>query len=437
VPSDGCSTDCSCALQSVAEVGLSARTREETGHCSNAGGLSAVGRDPLYRNRRLRVLAGRMDLILSSDTRDRRSQPDDEQRDGDHGEPPGKALGTPRVLCAGSHSGSSFDCAILTLLDGHRTGSEPPSRGRRMSNSNNATRHSTIAVGPARSRRIGSRGIGCVVVAVCIGAITSPQASGPIESAAGQLALPLDRPTLTDAQSLFYNARYEAAAALALALRVSDSEDLANKELRSSALLFQIKALLERRRDEAGPLKNCATCPDLIAEFLADIRDGQNIARTTLRSTPGDEAALFFLGKLDLNYLWLQLGPLRRKTGWDEYWEARRSLDAVLIQNPQHVRARVARAWIDYIVDTKMPWGTRWLLGGGNRKRALIDVRETAQIESDFFSHAEAEFALWDMEVRERNMAHATDVARRLALNFPDNRELAAFLKARDTSSWR
>jgi hypothetical protein len=26
-----------------------------------------------------------------------------------------------------------------------------------------------------------------------------------------------------------------------------------------------------------------------------------------------------FFGKLDLNCVWLQLGPLGRKTGWDEY----------------------------------------------------------------------------------------------------------------------
>jgi hypothetical protein len=271
-----------------------------------------------------------------------------------------------------------------------------------------------------------------VVVAMCIATMTNPAAGGNAQSSSQRPAL--DRPTLSDAQRLFYNARYAAAAALALDLRVSDTQDLPNDELRSSALLFQLKALLEGRPDKDKALKNCATCPNLIAEFLADIRHGQALARTTLRSTPGDEAALFFLGKLDLNYVWLQLGPLRRKTGWDEYWEARRSLDAVLAHNPRHVRARVARAWIDYIVDTKMPWGTRWLLGGGNRKQALIDVREAAQMESDFFSHAEAEFALWDMAVRERDMAHATDVARRLAHDFPDNRELAAFLEAREAS---
>jgi hypothetical protein len=270
------------------------------------------------------------------------------------------------------------------------------------------------------------RAIGCLVVAMCIGAIT--QAGGPAQSAPERAALPLDGPTLADAQRLFYNARYEAAGALALALRVPDVEDLANDELRSSALLFQLKALLDGGRD--GALKDCATCPVLIAEFLADIHHGQDLARMDLRSNPGDEAALFFLGKLDLNYVWLQLGPLHRRTGWNEYWEARRSLDAVLRQNPRHVRARVARAWIDYVVDTKMPWGSRWLLGGGNRKQALADIREAAQMESDFFSHVEAEFALWDMEVRERHVASAIDVARRLAHDFPDNGELAAFLKA-------
>jgi tetratricopeptide (TPR) repeat protein len=274
------------------------------------------------------------------------------------------------------------------------------------------------------------RAIGALVVAVCIGAI-GPQANARAQSAPEQTALPIDHQTLIDAQRLFYNARYEAAGALALALRVPDIDVLANDELRSSALLFQVKALLERSSDKDRALKNCATCPDLIAEFLADVHRGQNTARMMLQSNAADEAALFFLGKLDLNYVWLQLGPLHRRTGWDEYWEARRSLDALLRQNPRHVRARVARAWIDYIVDTKMPWGSRWLLGGGNRKQALANVRDAAQLESEFFTHVEAEFALWDMEVRERDMASATDVARRLAHEFPDNREVAAFLEAR------
>jgi hypothetical protein len=242
-------------------------------------------------------------------------------------------------------------------------------------------------------------------------------------------------PTFADAQRLFYNARYEAAAGAALALRGTGPQDLANDELRSSALLFQLKALLDTpgRKDvrKAEALKACKTCPGLIAAFFADIKHGQDLAHTALQTTPDDEAALFFLGKLDLNYVWLQLGPMGRKTGWEEYWEARRSLDGLLVANPQHVRGRVARAWIDYIVDTRMPWGTRWILGGGSRKRALSAITDATGIESDFFSHAEAEFALWDMRVREREMGKAMEVALRLARDFPENAEVAAFVGSR------
>jgi hypothetical protein len=272
-----------------------------------------------------------------------------------------------------------------------------------------------------------------------LGATPGQEAGGRLPSGRVPALDILARPTFTDAQRLFYNARYEAAAALSLALRGSATQDLANDELRSSALLFQLKALLETPGDKEGnkkdALKNCRTCPDLMTAFFQDIRHGQALARETLRTTPDDSTALFYLGKLDLNYVWLQLGPLRRRTGWDEYWEARRSLDAVLKQNPRHVRALVARAWIDYIVDTKMPWGTRWILGGGSRKRALVAVGEAAAIEASFYAHTEAEFALWDMRVRENDLAEATEIARRIARDFPDNREVATFLEAHQTAA--
>ena len=142
-------------------------------------------------------------------------------------------------------------------------------------------------------------------------------------------------------------------------------------------------------------------------------------ARSILKTKPNDEEALFFLGKLDLNYVWLELGLLGHKTGWDEYWEARKSLDAVLKQNPNHVRARVARGWIDYIVNTRMPWGTRWILGGGNKKRGLASIREATTMEADPWTRAEAEFALWDMNVREKNFDAATEIAEKLGASSP------------------
>jgi hypothetical protein len=47
--------------------------------------------------------------------------------------------------------------------------------------------------------------------------------------------------------------------------------------------------------------------------------------------------------------------------------------------NPAHVRGRVARAWIDYIVGSSVPRGVRWVLGGGSKKRGLLAVREAVE----------------------------------------------------------
>jgi hypothetical protein len=240
---------------------------------------------------------------------------------------------------------------------------------------------------------------------------------------------------LADAQRLFYSARYQEAAALALTLQSSETTDLdlAAYELRSSAILFQLRRAIGEPSDKEKALKQCAPCAALMTEFRADIDGGRTLARGRLKSNEKDEAARFFLGKLNLNYVWLQLGTLGRRTGWDEYWEARRSLDAVLKQNPGHVRARVARAWIDYIVDTRMPWGTSWLLGGGDKKRALKSVQEAARVNVDFFDQTEATFALWDMHVREKNFKDAVVVAREIAEDFPENREVARFLATHES----
>jgi hypothetical protein len=241
---------------------------------------------------------------------------------------------------------------------------------------------------------------------------------------------------LDAAQRLFYNAQYRESAEMALEFEPSSpDEDLARDELRSSALLFQLRRLVEplqaKKAGKGKVIDRCAPCSDLVAAFMTSTAHGQRLAHARLDANPADETALFFLGKLNLNYLWLQLGPLHRRTGWHEYWEARRSLDAVLEMNPRHVRARVARAWIDYIVDTKLPWGARWMLGGGDKKKALIALRSAAASEGDFFAHAEAEFALWDMLRRERHVVEATAVAERLAAMFPENPEVGGFLEAR------
>ena len=230
------------------------------------------------------------------------------------------------------------------------------------------------------------------------------------------------------AQAAFYTARYEEAAELTLGPCEADNFEAC--ELRGSALHFELKRAIGNPKDKDKAFKACETCSALLSAFLKDTSRGQAAARAALRANPADEAALFFLGKIDLNYVWLHLGTLGKKTGWDEYWEARRSIEAVLQRNPRHVRAKVARAWIDYIVDTRMPRGTRWVLGGGNKKRALTALREAAETDTDFYTSAEARFALWDIQVRERNVAEAVVVARELARDFPANADLPRFLRA-------
>lgn len=241
-----------------------------------------------------------------------------------------------------------------------------------------------------------------------------------------------EQPTagLAVAQALFYNGQYAEAARATESLVGADAA-LAAHELRTAALLFQLRRAIGEPQDKEKAFKACQRCPELYADFMTQLKAGQQDAKAVLAAHPGDANALFFLGKLDLNYVWLVLGTLGRRTGWDEYWEARHSLDAALKLQPTHLRARVARAWIDYIVDTRMPWGTGWLLGGGNKKRAMSVMRDAAQAPGEFYDSAEALFGLWDMQVRERRFSEALETARRLSTLFPENPEVARFVASR------
>jgi hypothetical protein len=240
---------------------------------------------------------------------------------------------------------------------------------------------------------------------------------------------------LDAAQRLYYNGRYEAAAELMRAPCASEPDAMAACELRSAAIHFQIKRALGDATDKGKAWKACGACPALLTAFQTANVTGLAKARARLAAHPDEESTLFLLSKLGLTHVWLHLGTLGRKTGWDEYWEARRSLDTVLKQHPGNVRAKVARAWVDYIVDTKMPRGTRWLLGGGNKKRGLLAVRDAMRLDAAPFAKAEARFALWDMQVREGEVPQAIATARLLARDFSENRELRKFLTIHDSTT--
>ncbi len=237
---------------------------------------------------------------------------------------------------------------------------------------------------------------------------------------------------LESAHVAFYNGRYLEAADRALEARERDPDNLSGYELRSSAYLFQLRRALARAVDKRAALKACELCGEWTTAFFQEANDGRDAARKRLASDPSDDSARYFLAKLDLNIVWLQLDALGRRKGWSEYWEARQSLDAILKRNPQNVRARIARAWIDYIVDTRVPRGVRWLLGGGDRLAALVTMREMARLDAEFFVKSEAAFSLWEMEIREKHLTEAVAVARGLARDFPENRELIEFLSRHD-----
>ena len=98
---------------------------------------------------------------------------------------------------------------------------------------------------------------------------------------------------LADAMRLFYTGRYEDAAAMALELRAEDDADLASYELRSSALLFQIRRAIGEPKDKEKALKQCAPCASLMSEFRTEIDKGRERARERLKSDPKDVTARF------------------------------------------------------------------------------------------------------------------------------------------------
>jgi hypothetical protein len=235
---------------------------------------------------------------------------------------------------------------------------------------------------------------------------------------------------LTEAQRLFYSGKYKEAAAVVAPLRLSDvpANALAAYELHSSALHFQIRDLLGEGKDRQKALRACGPCAGLLRELEADVVTGRATAATRLAVAPNDVQARYYQAKLMLNRLWLQNGTLGRRTGLGDYRAARADLDRVLQRVPGHIRARVARAWIDYFVDSRVPWGFKWVFGGGDRKKAITALQAAEAEASDPFDKAEAGFGLWNALVREQRTADARVVAERLYTTFPDNGELKKFL---------
>ena len=70
----------------------------------------------------------------------------------------------------------------------------------------------------------------------------------------------------------------------------------------------------------------------------------------------------------------------------------------------------------------------RGLLADPCGRAARRSAQAVRRVSAEF-GRAEAEFALWDMLLRDKSVKEATEVARRIAAKYPENSEVAAFLK--------
>jgi hypothetical protein len=82
-----------------------------------------------------------------------------------------------------------------------------------------------------------------------------------------------------------------------------------------------------------------------------------------------------------------------------------------------------------------VPFGLQWVLGGGNKNKALVVVREAAVADADFYTRTEARFALWEMLAKDKKLDEAVTVAKTLSHDFPTNQELARFIAEHGTSA--
>ena len=126
-------------------------------------------------------------------------------------------------------------------------------------------------------------------VSLLLAAVSAATFPGLAQSASPPASTPAaDSAPLEDGYRLFYNARYEAAASVALSRCTTPPLDLNGCELATSALHFRIKKALEsgghRKTWEA-----CTECPAIMTSFLEVTTKGQAAARAALETTPTDD----------------------------------------------------------------------------------------------------------------------------------------------------
>src|SRR5512132_4417048 len=82
-------------------------------------------------------------------------------------------------------------------------------------------------------------------------------------------------PTLQAAQTMFYHGRYAETAEVTRELCTADVITLPACEVRTSALLFQVRRAIGESPDKNKAFTQCEECPALLAIFVAETRRAQ------------------------------------------------------------------------------------------------------------------------------------------------------------------
>ena len=200
--------------------------------------------------------------------------------------------------------------------------------------------------------------------------------------------------------------------------------NLATRELRTSALLFQVRRAIGSAKDKDKALKQCAACGALMDAFQVETARGLDLARARLKTHPGDDEALFFLGQIQPES---RVAAPRDAGAQDRMGSSTGKRGRASTRSSHALHITLAHGSHAHGSTTSSTRGCRAGRAGcsaaATRSARCSRFAKRPAPTRTFFVHAEAAFALWDLHVREKDLVEATRLARDLARDFPENLE--------------
>jgi len=244
----------------------------------------------------------------------------------------------------------------------------------------------------------------------------------------------IERARLLIAQERYLEARVEAVTA-----REANSQDPESYETLVAMGLLELREILSGRlpEDEARvPQKNfiasaeqCKRCGELVRLFEEDMAAGLRLADDTIAQRPFDARVHAIRAKLAVYQLWFLKDVLEATDGArKEIAQGRAHADAALRFDSRNVQARVAKGILEFVVGSQ-GFFARYVLGGGDKEKSIVLLRETANCANcSSIDRLEAKVALFNLLRKDKRCGDALAVARELAVQIPEARSIQQFI---------